>query len=139
ATKALKSATHKGYTDPESVKKSLNPAFTSQFGMFLANGAPNAAGQLGDLVSQINSAFSQVDALKNFTLAAPLASGFVPFDLVAPSRLIYPVYSPLRNKIPRVPGQGTSRRAKIITGVSGSQTGGQGIVDLSIPELVSGS
>jgi hypothetical protein len=57
---------------------------------------------------------------------------------VAPSSLIYPVYSPLRNKLPRVPGQGASRRRKVITGVSGSQTGPSGgkFVRLGIPELV---
>jgi len=140
AAKALRGATHRGYHDPDSVRKSLNPAFSSQFGMFMASGAPGFGNAgLGDLVNQINSAFQQTDALKNFTLATPLSSGFVPFDLVAPSRLIYPVYSPLRNKIPRVPGQGTSRRVKVITGVSGSQTGSQGVVDISIPELVSGT
>ena len=41
-----------------------------------------------------------------------------------------------RNKLPRPPGQGTARQAKVFTGVSGSQTGGQGIIDISIPELV---
>jgi len=140
ATKALRAATFKGYHEPETVRKSLNPNFTSQFGNFLAAGTPGFGNQgLTELVNQINSAFSQTDALKNFTLTAPLASGFVPFDLVAPSRLIYPVYSPLRNKIPRTPGQGTSRRVKVVTGVSGSQTGSQGVIDISIPELVAGS
>jgi hypothetical protein len=54
--------------------------------------------------------------------------------------LIYPVYSPLRNKLARTPGQGTSRRRKVITGVSGSQTGPSGgkFVRLAIPELVQG-
>jgi hypothetical protein len=140
ATLALREATHKGYTQPDLVKSGLNPSFTSQFGMFMAGGTPGyGSGGLGDLVSQLNSAFSQVESLKNFTLSSPLSSGFVPFDLVAPSRLIYPVYSPLRNKLPRVPGQGTSRRVKVVTGVSGSQTGGQGVIDLSIPELISGT
>jgi hypothetical protein len=140
ATKALRAATFKGYTQPDEVRKSLNPAFSSQFGMFMAGGSPGFGGNgIGNLVEQINAAFKQTDALKNFTLTSPLSSGFVPFDLVAPSRLIYPVYSPLRNKIPRVPGQGTSRRVKVTTGISGSQTGGQGVVDISIPELVSGS
>jgi hypothetical protein len=140
ATTALRKAVFKGYHQPDVVKAGLNPSFTSQFGMFLAGGTPGYGGAgLSDMVTQINAAFQQVDSLKNFTLASPLASGFVPFDLVAPSRLIYPVYSPLRNKIPRTPGQGSSRRVKVITGVSGSQTGGQGIVDISIPELVSGT
>jgi hypothetical protein len=138
AVKALRKATKMGHEHPDIVKNHLNPAFTSQFGAFL-QGPAGAGGGMGELVSQLNSAFSQVDALKNFTLTSPLSSGFVPFDLVAPSRLIYPVYSPLRNKIPRTPGQGTSRRVKVVTGVSGSQTGSQGVVDISIPELVAGS
>lgn len=41
-----------------------------------------------------------------------------------------------RNKLPRPPGQGTSRIERVFTGISGSQTGGQGVVDISIPELV---
>ena len=63
-------------------------------------------------------------------------SGLVPFDLLAPSRLIYPVYTVFRNKLPRPPGQGTSRIERVFTGISGSQTGGQSVVDISIPELV---
>jgi len=62
----------------------------------------------------------------------------VTISSVAPSSLIYPVYSPLRNKLPRVPGQGTIRQRKVVTGVSGSQTGPSGgkFVRLAIPELV---
>lgn len=49
---------------------------------------------------------------------------------------IYPIYTLLRNKFPRPAGQGMSRQVRGIVGVSGSQTGGQGIIDISIPELV---
>ena len=44
----------------------------------------------------------------------------------------------MRNKLARVPGQGTQRRRKVITGISGSQTGPSGgsFVRLAIPELV---
>ncbi len=62
--------------------------------------------------------------------------GLVPFDLLAPSRLIYPVYTLFRNKFPRPAGQGASRQVYGLIGISGSQTGGQGIVDISMPELV---
>jgi hypothetical protein len=62
--------------------------------------------------------------------------GLVPFDLLAPSRLIYPVYTLFRNKFPRPAGQGASRQVYGLLGISGSQTGGQGIIDISIPELV---
>lgn len=141
ANKAIRAAVTKSHTNPQSVAAGLNPAFTSQFGAFTAAmGAPgfgtNPMQQMADQVSTILS-----ESLgKNVTLSSPLSSGFVPYDLVNPSRLIYPVYSPLRNKIPRVPGQGTSRRAKIITGVSGSNTsGGSGggtgsFVDISSAE-----
>lgn len=90
--------------------------------------------------AQLASAFNSLaaDLGKNISVAAPLASGLVPFDLLAPSRLIYPVYSPLRNKFPRTQGQGTSRRVKVFTGVSGSHTGGQGVVNAFIPEFPGG-
>ena len=40
------------------------------------------------------------------------------------------------NKFPRPAGQGASRQVYGLLGISGSQTGGQGVVDISIPELV---
>lgn len=54
--------------------------------------------------------------------------------------MIYPVYSPFRNKLPRTQGQGLSYRQKVITGISGSQTGSSGgqFTRISIPELVQG-
>lgn len=52
------------------------------------------------------------------------------------SRLIYPVYTVYRNKFPRPAGQGASRIERLAIGISGSQTGGQGVLDVSIPELV---
>ena len=60
---------------------------------------------------------------KEMTLNFPLQSGFVPFDLSAPARLLYPIDTPLRNITPRIPGQGAAYRAKIIDGITGSGTG----------------
>lgn len=124
AEKAIRKSTKQGLAKPGEVTKGLNPAFASQFGLFLAQGAPGYGSGMQALTQQLQQAFA--DLGKNVTLTSPLSSGFVPFDLVSPSRLIYPVYSPLRNKLPRVPGQGTSRRVKAVTGVSGSQTGASG-------------
>ena len=50
--------------------------------------------------------------------------------------MIYPVYTLFRNKFPRPAGQGASRQVYGLLGISGSQTGGQGVIDISIPELV---
>lgn len=133
-TKAIRSAIE----DPGAALKSMSPDFATQFGGFLSANPQNQmmAQFVSGLQEQISSAIG-----KNITLTSPLSTGLVPFDLVAPSRLIYPVYSPIRNKLPRVPGQGTSRRVKVVTGVSGSQTGASGgkFLDLGIPELVTGS
>ena len=119
AEKSLRTSVKNSIASPDAVRKSINPAFTSQFGLFMTEGNNPGYGQLvGELQSVLSAELG-----KNITLSSPLASGFVPFDLVAPSRLIYPVYSPLRNKVPRVAGQGTSHRAKLVTAISGSQTG----------------
>jgi len=79
------------------------------------------------------------DIRKSFTATnqglAGVPYGLVPFDLLAPSRLIYPVYTLFRNKFPRPAGQGSSRQVYGLLGISGSQTGGQGIVDISLPEF----
>jgi hypothetical protein len=137
AEKALRAATKNGLANPDRVRKSLNPAFTNQFGNFLAAGSPANAG-MSQFVENLNSVLS-AELGKNITLSSPLSSGFVPFDLLAPSRLIYPVYSPLRNKIPRVPGQGTSHRTKVLTGIQGSQTSSVGAANrMSIGEFQSG-
>lgn len=142
AERSLRTSVKNSFTNPDAVRKSINPAFSSQFGLFLNDGGTQ--GGLGSLASEISSVLS-AELGKNITIGngsttgSPLGSGFVPFDLVAPSRLIYPVYSPLRNKVPRVAGQGTSHRAKLVTGITGSQTGGQANKRISISELASGS
>lgn len=137
AEKSWKKAISDGYNDPDGVYKSLSPAFRQQFGAFASASPQNV--MMGQWMAQVNQALKDVG--KSITTTSPLATGLVPFNLVAPSRLIYPVYSPFRNKLPRTQGQGLSYRAKVVTGVSGSQTGSSGgqFVDISIPELVGGN
>jgi len=134
AERSLRASVKNSIANPDSVRKSINPAFSSQFGLFMSNAGGNSG--YNGLVSEISNVLS-AELGKNISLTSPLSSGFVPFDLVAPSRLIYPVYSPLRNKIPRVAGQGTSHRAKLITAITGSQTG-LANQRISISEIPSG-
>lgn len=61
---------------------------------------------------------------KEWTLANPISTGLVPYDLEAPAKLLAPRPTPLRNSIPRVKGHGASRRFKVISGFTGSGTGG---------------
>jgi hypothetical protein len=133
-SKALrKNAIHSKEAAPE-IWKSLQPSFMSEFLRAYSAAPQNQAyNQLAQAIQSLAA-----DLGKTVSLAAPLATGLVPFDLTSPSRLIYPVYSPLRNKLPRTSGQGTSRRVKVFTGVSGSHTGGQGVLRWSIPEFPGG-
>lgn len=137
ATMDLRVSTNRGYTSKRNVVKGLNPRFLNDFGYLkTALTAPS-------LLEQLQSAFASLpgasDALaKSFTagnLGIGSVSGLAPFDLRAPSRLLYPVYTVLRNKLPRPMGQGLSMQEKALTGISGSGTGGQGVLDISIAEL----
>ena len=66
------------------------------------------------------------DIQKDLTLTSPLSTSFAAFDLEAPAKLLTPRPTPLRNKIVRKKGVGTSHRVKRITGYTGTGTGGQG-------------
>ena len=61
---------------------------------------------------------------KEWTLSTPISTGIVPFDLEAPAKLLTPRPTPIRNSIPRVKGQGGARRFKVISGFTGTGTGG---------------
>lgn len=134
AEESLRKATQRGIEDPKGVFKGLNPGFAGQLGSMMVNHPSTVS--LNNTLAQIQAGFAELG--KNITLTSPNATGFVPFDLVNPSRLIYPVYSPLRNKIARTPGQGTSRQEKVVTAVSGSGQSSNPVVRVTIPELVGG-
>jgi len=136
ATISLREETNRGFTAKQNVVKGLNSQFLGQFGnLKTALTAPS----VNESLQQIVQAIGNPDLTRSFTagnLGIGTVSGLVPFDLLAPSRLIYPMYTVFRNKLPRPAGQGTSRIERVFTGISGTQTGGQGVVDISIPELV---
>ncbi len=128
ATLDLRTETYRGYADRASVVKGLNPSFLDQHGYLkTALSTPTINEQIAQALGAVSP-----DLVRSFTagnLGIGSISGLVPFDLLAPSRLIYPVYTVFRNKLPRPPGQGTSRIERVFTGISGSQTGGQSVVD----------
>jgi len=84
-----------------------------------------------DAVSALNGALQSQravmgDIVKDITLTSPLSSSFAAFDLEAPAKLLTPRPTPLRNRIPRKKGVGTSHRVKRILGYTGTGTGGVG-------------
>ncbi len=94
ATLDLRTETYRGYSNRQSVVKSMNAGFLNQFGnLKTALTAPSVGEQLTQLVGMLPGG---PEALKSFTagnLGIGSVSGLVPFDLLAPSRLIYPVYT----------------------------------------------
>lgn len=135
ATVDLRTEINRGFTRRADVVKSLNPSFLGQFGALrTALSAPSLGEQIAEIFGQANP-----DLVRSFTagnLGIGSVSGLTPFNLLAPSRLVYPVYTLLRNKFPRPAGQGASLIERLFTGISGSQTGGQGVLDISLSELV---
>lgn len=93
----------------------------------------------GDALGALNSALAAqrtatADIVKDISLTVPLSTSFAAFDLEAPAKLLTPRPTPLRNKIVRKKGVGTSHRVKRITGYTGTGTGGQGNIWPGITE-----
>jgi hypothetical protein len=83
----------------------------------------------GDALAGLNTALASQrtamqDIQKDISLTSPLSTSFAAFDLEAPAKLLTPRPTPLRNRIPRKKGVGTSHRVKRILGYTGTGTGG---------------
>jgi hypothetical protein len=122
-------------TDPSAIMSIKNGSAT------FATASGNAVAQLENMVSNkslspdavgaLNNALASQrlamqDIQKDITLTSPLSTSFAAFDLEAPSKLLTPRPTPLRNKLPRKKGVGTSHRVKRILGYTGTGTGGIG-------------
>ena len=94
--------------------------------------APDALAGLNNAIASQRLALQ--DMQKDITLTSPLSTSFAAFDLEAPAKLLTPRPTPLRNRIPRKKGVGTSHRIKRITGYTGTGTGGQGQIWPGITE-----
>ncbi|MFI8535337.1 hypothetical protein ACIGMX_34470 [Streptomyces aquilus] len=83
-----------------------------------AESLASITGALDELKAQ------QPDLVKDITTSSPVAGGLVAFDLEAPAKMLTPRPTPLRNRIARKRGIGLSHRFKVISGFSGTGTGG---------------
>lgn len=85
--------------------------------------AEQAAALSGDIATM------RADIQKDWTPTNPVSTGLVPYDLEAPAKVLVPLYTPLRNTIPRTKGQGSARRYKRITSFSNAGIpGGSGVL-----------
>ena len=89
----LRMETRRGYANRSSVVKSMNPGFLNNFGALrTALETPSIGEQIGSFLGQVASP----DLVRSFTagnLGIGSTYGLTPFNLLAPSRLIYPVYT----------------------------------------------
>jgi hypothetical protein len=85
---------------------------------------PDALAGLNNALASQRLAMQEIQ--KDISLTSPLSTSFAAFDLEAPAKLLTPRPTPLRNRIPRKKGVGTSHRVKRITGYTGTGTGGVG-------------
>ena len=99
---------------------------TTQLEALAANKSltPDALAGLNNALASQRLAMQEIQ--KDITLTSPLSTSFAAFDLEAPAKLLTPRPTPLRNRIPRKKGVGTSHRVKRILGYTGTGTGGVG-------------
>ena len=99
---------------------------TSQIESLIANKSlsPDAISSLNTALATQRTAMGDIN--KEITTTVPLSTSFAAFDLEAPAKLLTPRPTPLRNRIPRKKGIGTSHRVKRILGYTGTGTGGVG-------------
>lgn len=94
------------------------------------------AQMMNQLTQQLNAAGIAVGKdidFNTFTDAVPSTLGFNVFDLSGPANITAPFMAPIRGRIPRMQGRGPAGMNKVITGFSGSATGGIGSVNPAFP------
>ena len=83
------------------------------------------AGVADDITALKGMLGGDLNKASDWTPTNPVSTGLVPYDLEAPAKFLVPKYTPLRNTIPRVKGQGNARQYKRITSITNSaQPGG---------------
>lgn len=113
----------------EAVSKPMEPS--TQVAEVLKSIGPDLSAY-GQAIDQMRAALADLGKEITFQSAIPSTLGLQLFDLEGPARALYPVLSPLRNLIPRTKGVGSAALAKVISGISGSGSGGVGIVNPAI-------
>ena len=120
-----------GTADPNMLNNPVPPVVTNP----AKRGATQTAIEQYEMAKSTEASPVAWDRLsKEWTLTNPVSTGLIPYDLEAPAKLLTPRPTPLRNSIPRVKGQGGARRFKVISGFTGTGTGGATTVQPGINE-----
>ena len=134
-------ASNNSNLDPDFVKS------VSSFGFPIAGITRGSNSQMTNTMQRFGDSLQKLgvdaDIIKEITLSGisnwTTDAGPWLYDLDAPSKKVFPVLTPIRNKISRPKGVGTSHRFRRIDGITGSQTGGVANARISFAENVSTS
>jgi hypothetical protein len=134
---AFEAALNKSFSNPGSIPNvapaaQVDPA--EQIAALTTNKSLSADAVAGLQAALSAQASANETIVKDISLTVPLSTGFAAYDLEAPAKYIVPRQTPLRNKIARKKGVGTAHRTKVISGITGSDTGGQANVWAGIDE-----
>nr|WP_202446859.1 hypothetical protein [Streptomyces sp. SID5468] len=116
-------------SQPTTAYEALTKAITPDIAKNLS---PDALASVQETLDALKA--QTPDLVKDLNLTSPLPTGLVAFDLEAPAKLLAPRPTPLRNRIPRGRGIGTSHRIKVISGYTGTGTGGVGNIHPGIQD-----
>lgn len=94
--------------------------------------SPDAVASVAQALESLKG--QQPDLVKDISLTSPVGTGLVAFDLEDPAKYLAPRPTPIRNRMPRIKGMGTSHRFKVISGITGSGTGGVGNIHPGIAD-----
>ncbi|MFC8676679.1 hypothetical protein ACFUEN_28840 [Streptomyces griseorubiginosus] len=109
----------------DALSKAISPEMTKAI-------SPDALASITSALDALKA--EQPDLMKDLTTTSPLSTGLVAYDLEAPAKMLTPRPTPLRNRLPRRKGIGLAHQFKVISGFTGTATGGvanihPGIVD----------
>lgn len=130
-TEVLGKALANGSTTPGATP-SADPVAALESAALNKSLTPDALAGLNNAIASQRAAMQDIQ--KDISLTSPLSTSFAAFDLEAPAKLLTPRPTPLRNRIPRKKGVGTSHRIKRILGYTGTGTGGVGVTWPGITE-----
>ncbi|MFJ6540500.1 hypothetical protein ACIQMP_07630 [Streptomyces sp. NPDC091385] len=106
-------------TAPTTAFEALTKSLEGDIGKAIS---PDALASVTSALEALKS--EQPDLMKDITTSNPIGTGLVAYDLEAPAKMLTPRPTPLRNRLPRRKGVGLAHQFKVVSGFTGTATGG---------------
>lgn len=116
---------------PRSIRK-VGPSRSSQLKKSIASGELLKAGASPETIASLQAELQKTSPTSDIQIGSP--TDLWAYDLEAPAKELKPFETPLRNRTPRKKGVGTAHQWRTITAITGSGTGGLGLINPGITE-----